>query len=226
MIYIFNYLLTPIKVVGISMQPTLNSTKYNLGNDDEEHCDIVYYTHEKEYSTNDLLIILNTNNKYINDNRVKSVIKRVVAIENQSIRFYFDRKELFNSGTGVFQQKHYRYYYKFEVYDQSGKLINIEQPYLTEDMFFTDSDLYYYQEFDFPLFYEIFSRVKNENIQEYTLTISENHYFVMGDNRNHSTDSRFFGEVAYEDIAGSVKLIVAYNTNLLQAIWIKIKSYI
>ncbi|MBQ8424888.1 MAG: hypothetical protein IJX17_02565 [Clostridia bacterium] len=45
--YTFNFLLIPIKVVGISMQPTINSSTYYLGNEDEEHCDIVYYKKTK-----------------------------------------------------------------------------------------------------------------------------------------------------------------------------------
>jgi signal peptidase I len=37
--------------------------------------------------------------------------------------------------------------------------------------------------------------------------ISENQYFMMGDNRDHSNDSRFWGTVPYENIEGTPWLI-------------------
>jgi signal peptidase I len=37
--------------------------------------------------------------------------------------------------------------------------------------------------------------------------ISENHYFMMGDNRDNSNDSRFWGTVPYENIEGTPWLI-------------------
>jgi signal peptidase I len=35
------------------------------------------------------------------------------------------------------------------------------------------------------------------------IIVSEDHYFMMGDNRDHSNDSRFWGAVPYENIEGT-----------------------
>jgi signal peptidase I len=36
------------------------------------------------------------------------------------------------------------------------------------------------------------------------ITIEQNHYFVMGDNREHSSDSREIGPIDYKEIKGKV----------------------
>ena len=45
----------------------------------------------------------------------------------------------------------------------------------------------------------------------------------MGDNRNNSSDSRAFGCVALEDIAGRVELLVPYGDSLLDSILEKLQ---
>lgn len=46
---------------------------------------------------------------------------------------------------------------------------------------------------------------------EYPLTLGENQYFVLADNRNGGADSRFFGAVNADEILGTVITIVRRN---------------
>lgn len=48
---------------------------------------------------------------------------------------------------------------------------------------------------------------RNENITE-TVKVPENHFFIMGDNRNDSYDSRYFGTVHRDKIIGKVIKII------------------
>lgn len=41
--------------------------------------------------------------------------------------------------------------------------------------------------------------------KDYVKVVNEDSYYVLGDNRNHSTDSRIFGDVKSSDVVGVVK---------------------
>ena len=64
------------------------------------------------------------------------------------------------------------------------------------------------------------------SMRKASVKISENCYFAMGDNRNDSSDSRYFGEINYNDICGNVRLQVEYGENIWIALFKKIKSYL
>ncbi len=47
---------------------------------------------------------------------------------------------------------------------------------------------------------EEFDQMENAGLAENELVVEEGQYFVLGDNRNNSRDSRIFGTIAYSDI--------------------------
>ena len=216
---IFQIWLTPIQVVGRSMLPTINTSA--TSDSDDEHCDIVYYNKDSSYQNDDIVIVSNEEQQYIKNttnHKVDFFIKRVIACPGQTITFFLtDVKQ-----TGLIQN----YYYDFVVKDKDGNTINLDDSYQTEEMFFSEIE---YITSSSTWFKELFARIANdqiENIEDRTaeITLKENEYFVMGDNRNNSDDSRVLGLINYSDIAGCVKLHIPYGTSLLQAIWLKFIS--
>lgn len=231
-VFVFQVWLTPIKVIGSSMQPTINVsiTKET----DENRCDIVYYDNKSSYKNDDIVIVKNTDYKYIpykeytdyNGNvtgyqDVKFFIKRIIACPGQSITFY-----LKDAQTALLQRK---YYYDIIVKDKDGNIVDLDDSYLKEEMMFTYSQLAELS-YEFDDFQVIFENILNESLpdeeRKFTLTIPEDAYFIMGDNRNNSEDSRYFGYIYSSDIAGNVRLHIPYGSNLLKAVWLKLKSII
>ena len=204
-IFVFQVVFKPIQIDGISMQPTVNNSYTSLNG----KRDIVYYCNTGNYTVGDIVI---ANNEIDND----TIIKRIVAVGGQTITF-----NVYGTQT--------RLPYTNELSKQSlsititenGEEIELDEDYIKESMVFNfitslNKDIYSkYTEF-----------VKMDNALKttgtYSITLPENTYYLMGDNRNNSDDSRCFGYFEKSDILGEMVLHIPSGKSIFYAIWHKI----
>lgn len=207
MIYItaFEIVLKPISVSGFSMQPTINANAKGVDGDVDN--DYVYYSTDlKNLSYGDIIIIGGT---YTGKSR--SIIKRIIACPGQTIRFKVTNEYIYRS-SGV--------YAYVDVYVDGVLLDETSEtaPYKIKsrmELLITpsiDNVIQSYTTFSYNL--TAYGEV------EYNL--GDNEYFVMGDNRRDSTDSRYFGPIRFDDIEGKVVLLIPYGENLVSVLFKKI----
>lgn len=215
--FIFQVYLTPITVVGQSMLPTINAkTTSDL---DTSHCDVVYYREKSNYTYGDIVIISNQQDHYIDNStrskKIEFLIKRIIACPGDTITFYL----IDISADGN------KYYYDISVKNANGTTIELnEDSYIKEPMYLDKRMTNTW--FDSEIVEILFDDTLGTDNRKKSITISENCYFAMGDNRNNSSDSRYFGEVNESDICGNVRLQVKFGENIWIALFKKLKSYL
>ena len=209
-IFVFQILLTPIAVVGASMQPTINANA--AGSDKHLNTDIVYYIPDDEYVYKDIVII---DGAYAHGS--SKIIKRIIATPGQTIRFEVDTANVREEPSPNSSVKKYM---------PTSVLVNgkkLNENYIKEQMQIKLYRSYTKDNYEksYYTFYDNFTKkLDADGHIEYTL--KSNEYFCMGDNRNNSTDSRYFGMINAKDIQGKVVLQVPYGKSLFTAIWNKL----
>lgn len=214
--FFFGIYLTPITVVGESMLPNIN--KQTTSATDTSHCDVVYYREKYSYTYGDIVIISNETSQYINNAKltdpVDFLIKRIIACPGDTITFYLDNQ----SDDNLY------YYYKVIVKNSNGEEVELnENSYIKEQMFVNSTTL---EHDGYSGYMKNIAEAIVNGSGFYSIKLSENGYFAMGDNRNYSSDSRVFGEINKDDIRGNVRIQVEYGDNVWIALIKKLKSYL
>jgi len=127
--------------------------------------------------------------RYPHDESI-NFIKRVIGLPGDEI--VYDQKRLFINGAAAQQVK-------------SGSY-QLETP--SEEL-----DVIEYSEVVGASTHNIFND-RGRSSRNITISVPEGSYFVMGDNRDHSNDSRFWGFVPERNIVGRAFLVwFSWNTN-------------
>lgn len=162
---------------------------------------IVLLNHSYEISRGDIVIFRYPNNQQMH------YVKRCVALPGDEL-FVEDKILYLHPREG--NEYVAKAFPGYELINVDGK-IWVKDPYIKEHPGI-HHDNHIVQDGLMPM--EIFNFAP--------IQVPEKQYFMMGDNRDHSNDSRFLGTVSYEDIEGRVTNIFV-NWNELARAGIKIK---
>ncbi len=141
--------------------------------------------------------------KFPKDNKT-DYIKRIIGLPGDTITVkeaivYVNEEPIKREKKGVFEDYHRDgYLEKYTVYEES---INSKQVYLT---------------LDDDAFSGVFQQRKNGSFMDFDVnntknyTVPEGHFFAMGDNREHSSDSRILQQVGFipeENLVGRAEVL-------------------
>ena len=157
-----------------------------------EQGDIVYLGSCRNVSYHDIVVF---DSGSVVNGKSQIYIKRVIALPGDTIQFK------------ITEIKNDYVYYDLYI---NGILQNEE--YILEPM-----RIYIFTQNEDELAFFINSLEKNNPI-----TLKENEYYLLGDNRNNSLDSRFIGPINKSSFIGKVYLHIPYGKTVFQALIEKI----
>ena len=198
------------------MQPTIN--EQSIGASDYEHCDVVYYKRTKKLKRGDIVVV--DAEDYLT-NQTDPIIKRIIATGGDTITFdfYEIRKTL----------DVYVCYYNILL---NGN--HLSEDYIAEQTCYLAINTNFFGEFsssdDYDFLKLVYSELNLSNPVDYekngqiNITLDNTQVFICGDNRNYSTDSRYFGAIDASDVLGVMAIHVPYGNNLFSGILFSIKN--
>lgn len=188
-----------IDIHGNSMHPTYNtgdSVRYQTLkeiNDVPKNGDVLIFNvdtkklHPTFKLTDECSLLLDVKNKCYKREKVM-YIKRIIAMENDYVevknnKVYINRKLEKLSD-----------FFEFSAFNSPSE--NTKQENLKKDYKYASTNKYTISDVK-----GMYRKIPNKNYGK----ISKGYYFVMGDNRDSSSDSRHFGLIKEEDIVGIAK---------------------
>jgi signal peptidase I len=126
-----------------------------------------------------------------------TMVKRVIAVPGDQLEIR-NRKEVFING----ERLHLDFLKsEWELEDSFGPMTQIPYVYFREQLGNIEHVIRHQ---DIP---DGFASLEERFLYKGSLQIPEDQYFVMGDNRDNSRDSRFWGFVPFDNIKGKAKIV-------------------
>lgn len=188
-----SFIAEPFKIPSGSMMPTLLAGDYILVNK---------FTYGLRLPIlNDVMVDINQPKHgdvivfHYPPNPKLDYIKRVVGLPGDEIQY--QNKQLVVNGEAITITEKGDYHY------QNEKQINIKAHHYQEQLFDVQHDILTR---DDSVFYEA-GMPGHKLMSGKSITVPEGHYFVMGDNRDNSSDGRVWGFVPDENLVGKAFFI-------------------
>ena len=186
------FVIQPFKIPSGSMIPTLLVGDHLLVNKFIFGTNIpltnTYLFPVRDIKRGDIVVFKFPINSEEPEKKSVHYIKRVVAVGGDTIKI--KGRDVYINGTVVDQ----KYLGDYRYWESQVQIVHDEYQQILDDN-------------EFKVIYGKGLNATTKGKLRYPITVPENHVFVMGDNRDNSFDSRFWGFVPRENIAGKAFLI-------------------